>query len=518
VKRAATAVVAGYALLAILVVPVYPHFASPNEFTRWALVASVIEDGRVEVSSVAPILGPRFEDLALIGGRVYSNKAPGAALVSLPGYLLVRPWVGPPSASQLRPALDAMRLFGATLPLCLAALLLASLGRAHGISEERTATVVWILLFATPLFAYGLLLFSHALVAATLFAAWALLYGFPNQTQVRRAWLAGACLGIAVMSEYPAMVALLALTIALALQRDWRRLLAVAGGGAPFAALLAAYQWLAFGNPFRLSYGYNKVTEYRAVEQHGIAGVGIPSVVTVAKLLAHPAKGLLVFAPVLLLVIPAFAPAGRRLGRAAAATLIAIPATLLLVHAGFPGWDGGWDVGPRFLVSSIPFLVVPLLFRDGSRLESFLAGASTLAVALSTLVFPFIPTEMPIPWGTLALPLLRHGLVMPNLLHYVGRGAAIFVPFAIVAAAAMLAGRRKAGMVLGGIGAMLVIGILAGIAFDRPLLRLERGYFAETYFGRVGALAEEVAPLPVPASLRARERGELATPPTRWPF
>ena len=91
------AVVGLYALLALLAVPVFPHFLSPNEFTRWALAASLVERGTPEISSALPLLGPAFEDVSAKDGRVYSNKAPGAALVALPGYLLARPFVGPPS-------------------------------------------------------------------------------------------------------------------------------------------------------------------------------------------------------------------------------------------------------------------------------------------------------------------------------------------------------------------------------------------------------------------------------------
>src|SRR5947208_841977 len=105
-----------YAFLAALVIPVYPHFPSPNELTRWALVVSVVDFHTIEVSRAAQILGPQFEDLAFVDGRVYSNKAPGAALVAAPGYLLVRPFIGPPSRENLRAALTAMRWFGATLP------------------------------------------------------------------------------------------------------------------------------------------------------------------------------------------------------------------------------------------------------------------------------------------------------------------------------------------------------------------------------------------------------------------
>ena len=43
-----------------------------------------------------------MEDVAEVDGRLYSNKAPGTALVALPGYLAARPFAGPPSADSLR--------------------------------------------------------------------------------------------------------------------------------------------------------------------------------------------------------------------------------------------------------------------------------------------------------------------------------------------------------------------------------------------------------------------------------
>ena len=103
-----------------------------------------------------------------------------------------------------------MRWFGATLPLLLL-----------GLMFRQRPLAVAALLFATPLFAYGLLLFSHAFVAAALFGAWMLLYAGEEgpsprsrgegdaQRRMRgatRPMLAGALLGIAVSSEYPMIV------------------------------------------------------------------------------------------------------------------------------------------------------------------------------------------------------------------------------------------------------------------------------------------------------------------------
>src|SRR4051794_27944130 len=107
--------VALYALLALLVIPVFPHFPSPNEFSRWALAVAIVEGHTLEVTPLAPLLGAN-EDLAEVDGRLYSNKAPGGALVGLPGYALARAVVGPPSPETMRATLTAMRLLAATLP------------------------------------------------------------------------------------------------------------------------------------------------------------------------------------------------------------------------------------------------------------------------------------------------------------------------------------------------------------------------------------------------------------------
>ena len=113
-----------------------------------------------------------MEDIAEVDGRLYSNKAPGTTLVALPGYLAARPFAGPPSPTSLRPSLNAMRVAGATVPVLFLAFLFARIAPEKGRKETLFALV-----FATPLFAYALLLFSHALVAASLFGAWVALFG-----------------------------------------------------------------------------------------------------------------------------------------------------------------------------------------------------------------------------------------------------------------------------------------------------------------------------------------------------
>jgi hypothetical protein len=512
-----TLVVTGlFALLTLLVVPVFPHFVSPNETSRWALAAAVVEDGTLEVTQRARLLGPRMEDVAEVDGRLFSNKAPGTALVSLPGYLAARPFAGHPSADSLRKSLTGMRLAGATLPVLLLGFVFVRLAPEEGRSEA-----LYALLFATPLLAYALLLFSHALVAACLFGAWAALFGpSGGRTERVREVAAGALLGLAVMSEYPAAIPALVLA-AVAAWRSPGRLLRILLGGLPFAVALGGYNSACFGSPFRLSSGLEKDASFRELARQGLFGVGWPRPSIIWQLLFDPSKGLLVFTPLFLLLPSGLAAARRKLPPRAFATLVAVPIAVLLTYGGYPNWHGGFTVGARYLVGALPFLLLPLAFVRWGPLAAALTGASTAAVALTTLVFPFVPPGFPLPWGSFAAPLLAEGLVAPNLLHLVWQPLAIAVPFALVLAAAAVAmGRPHLASFLAGVcfwtAAGLALPLLAPLS---PPLVVQRGYVEEVYFTRAGALARSMpAGVPVPPRLRARKELEVTLPPSPWPF
>lgn len=465
----------------------------------------MVEHGTVEVTRLAAAFGPRFEDVAVRDGRLYSNKAPGTALLTLPAHAAARLFT-----DEMRPTLTAMRLAGATLPLLLLGFGFLRFAERRGIEPERARTVLFMLLFATPLFAYGLLMFGHALTAAALFGAWLCL-------DERRDWLAGVLMGMAVASEYTAVFAAAVLIVSVAASRDWKRLLRVVSGGFPFAVLLGAYHHAAFGGAFRNPYSFSRNTQFRELIDSGVFGLHLPSPVTALQIFLHPTYGLLVLSPVLIVAMAALPAARKSLSAPGWWTLVALPAVLLVVYAGYPYWYGGWNVGPRFLVPALPFLVVPLLFRSGSPTEAALAGASVAVVALTTLVFPFVPEAFGLPWGSLAIPLLREGLIGPNLLHLVSKPAAVIAPFAIVLLAAVLAlPRWRLAALTGAVLALLIGATWAWFAPD-PLIPLQRAYIAEVYFEHHGALEKATAGR-VPPGLIRRRAMELPLPPGSWPF
>jgi hypothetical protein len=344
-----------------------------------------------------------------------------------------------------------------------------------------------------------------------LFAVWVLLFVRPSPAGD---YAAGALIGLATVSEYPAAIAG-AVLVAFALRS--RNVARIVAGGLPFAIALALYNRAIFGSYFALSSGFERDPAFRTLAKRGLFGIGIPDPVVALKLLFDPSKGLLVLSPVLVVAIASIPRARAALTPLQFRSLIATPVAIFLIYAGYPNWHGGWTVGARYLVPALPFLVLPLAFLSDrlKQLFAFLFGASVAIVALTSLVFPFIPPDIPAPWGTFAIPILRHGYIAPNLLHAIARPVAIAVPLMIVAGALVLAAQRRALAVAGAIAA-IVAGMLVPVS---PVLAVVRGFVEEVSFEREGEIARAAPPgSTVSPSLLRRAEHAMRQPPTSWPF
>jgi hypothetical protein len=110
------------------------------------------------------------------------------------------------------------------------------------------------------------------------------------------------------------------------------------------ASAIAYYNVTRYGNP--LNTGYLPQENFSGIWWQGIAG-----------LLISPGRGLFLYAPVLLMMLPA-TPSFFRRHRAEAA----LAGTIILVHLLLYGkwfmWHGGYAWGPRFMVPTLPFFVI----------------------------------------------------------------------------------------------------------------------------------------------------------------
>jgi hypothetical protein len=233
------------------------------------------------------------------------------------------------------------------------------------------------------------------------------------------------------------------------------------------------------------------------------------------RLLFSPERGLFVFSPILLVALTALPRLREKLTPRQRWSLMLTPLALIAAFAGYPNWHGGWTVGARYLVPAMPFLAFLLVFVRWSWLTSLCLGASVVACALTSLVFPFVPQNVPAPWGTFAWPMLRQGLIAPNVLHFVARPLAIAVPLAIVIAAMLFAAPRRAWTIAGA-ALWLVVGVAAPV---QPIVNVERAFIEEVNFERDGAIARAVPPgMSVNPRFIEQARRARTQPPPSWPF
>lgn len=349
------------------------------------------------------------------GSGVVSVYAPLGAIVGAASLRLSAVAPSPGTRGALADGLSSLAPIAAT---ALAVLPLARLLR-HGGARRRTAP--WLaagLVLGTFLGPLGVSDFQEPwlvlFVALALERALAarLLRGRPR---IRAAVVAGAAWSLALLAK-PTAVALLP---ALALPSLRRRsgespsagLLALVAGSAPGLALAAVLNTVRFGSPFALG--------YESQLAHPLA-LAVSPAFTALRLTLLPNRGLLWYAPVLLLVplvAPRLARGGRRVVLASAALGAGV---FFAANAAWFAWDGGIGWGPRLLAPAVA-CAAPVLAVRGRDLR--------LAAALLALgAFVNLPAYLLEPGRLYRVAAARRGAaplgpVVPIHRHDGGRGA-----------------------------------------------------------------------------------------------
>jgi hypothetical protein len=440
-----------------------------NQTSHYDLIRA-LDNGRTTIDAYQENTG----DKAFYEGHWYSARAPGLALWSLPFY------DGLKAAGAEHWALEAQAqrgddemvwlvgLWGNVLPGLLMLLLVGHL--AERLAPGYGAASAVILGLGTLALPLSTLLFSHVFCAFLGFAAFALM--FHERDAPPNPWLlglAGLAIGYSGASEYPMLFVGIVLAAYLLSRRDSLTPggVALRGGAYVLGALiglapLALYNHYAFHSVFHLA--YSSIPR----QQQGFFGIGLPSLRVAATLLLD-SRGLLTLSPVLVMGAigtwllykrtpgpPASedpraseqgldgpASSGKRPprpgpGRAEALVIAAICLLYVGYNSGYYLPFGGGFMGPRFLMTLLPFLALPigiaLKRHPGPTIA--LAGASVACMVIATITHPLVGYETEtVVWGRL----LREGFFQPTIAtaYGLGRGWAGVWPFLLAAGAAV---------------------------------------------------------------------------------
>lgn len=340
----------------------------------------------------------RTIDRSIYRGRLYSNKAPGMSLLSIPAYEIVqlplpKHWT---SDGDLRIWFIQLTTSGLAFLLCV--FLVGRIG--EGLAPGWGAAAMVTLGLGTLMSAFAPSDFDHVPAAALGFAAFVLAWA-------RRPLVAGLVAGLALLVEYEAG-AVVVIVGAYVLLAGRRRLAQYALGVIPGVVLLGAYDWLCFGAPWRnpLNYSDNK---YRVEHAKGLLGIRTPTL-HATHLTFVGERGLLVTSPVLVAAAFGLYLLWRRGLRAEAGVCAAVTVAFLIAECGYFDPYGGFSPGPRYFIPALPFLALGL----GPAFARFRIATSALAltsvVASTTVMLTwtnFVSTYPGTVWAEL-VRFLRH--------------------------------------------------------------------------------------------------------------
>lgn len=393
-----------FLLVLLSTVWIFPRWADWNQNSRLDLVLALVEQGTFRIDAYVENTG----DYAWVGGHFYSDKAPGLAFAAVPLYAGLRLLIAP-LADPLAGFLERLSAFRATLDpegtgvapwkvrFAIAQVVLSALVVAvpsatigvwlHGLLRARFGDhpVTWGLplayALATPAFAYANSFVAHQFVAALLMAAFALAWGMHRGWLGERwALLVGFLLGYTVISEYPTALIAAGLGVYTLGARPLRALWLLLAGAFPPMLLAGLHNAVIFGSPFQVGYAYSAL--WQGVHRQGFFSLRGPSWEALWGITFSPYRGLFFRAPFLLLGFVGlwqmlWHPAWRKEGGMVGWSV----GSFLAFNASSVMWDGGFAVGPRYLLPMVPFLALAAGFAFPT-LGRYRAGRGVLFLLL----------------------------------------------------------------------------------------------------------------------------------------
>jgi hypothetical protein len=363
---------------------------TPDEYNTLYTTESLVLRGSTAVPQAVQL--HNFYGRYDVHGQPRAAYPPGQALLCAPWYAFGQYGLarlpGVPSADTDLVVAFSSCLSNATfsaLTVTFFFLLLTGVG----ISTRAALFAAAMVGLGTPIFAYSAWLFSEPISAAVFVGVALLLFGRGREPiTLRAAFLAGLVLGLGTIVR-PTNVLAIPVFAGAVLVRDGKLALRTtfalcAASGIGVAALLS-YNEVLFGGPFQFGYpaaaeGAKALNTFNTPLLKGLYGF-----------LLSPGKSVLLFAPPLFLALAGLLRLWK-LERGTAAVAMLLPLIYLIFYARYTQWEGGYCVGPRYMVPSIVLLCLalgPVLGESTTRVRKIALallglGAFVQCVSLAT--------------------------------------------------------------------------------------------------------------------------------------
>ena len=246
---------------------------------------------------------------------------------------------------------------------------------------------------ATPVFSYSSWLYSEPLTSALLLAAVAVFFTGGDRISISssQAILGGLFLGIALWVRPTHVIAVPVFLGALVIrdrEKGWRPALLAGTIVALFVVAYLIRNQYFFSNAF--DFGYPAASD----GGKNMNSFDTPFLTGFYGFLLSPGKSIFLFAPPILLAIPGIWKLAQ-LDRGIAVVAGVMPIVYLIFYSSFTQWEGGFCMGPRYLIPGIALLCLGLgpMLDDAERWVRrvapvlFLAGIAVQVITSATSYF-----------------------------------------------------------------------------------------------------------------------------------
>lgn len=441
-----------------LALPYSEGTRNANELPRIMQSLALADQGRWEIDALVQAGMDPGPDLARVQGKVFPNKAP---LVSILGAALLKTGDALGASWTLRSFSLWLRGCTSFFPL----LLLVGVSLRH-FSDRYGGAVSSVagllLIMGTPLMSYSKLAYGHTLAASlSMIGVLLILRARESEKEQYRVFLGAFLCALSISADYMAVFWGLPLAVALGMDvyhhRRWQALQLALAGALLGILPLCAYHDAAFGTPWSTGYHHSATPEFAAKHAQGLLGLTLPSLKGVYALLLAPGGGLLWWMPLVLLGAWGLwqEQASSFKTRFEGRLFLSIFVFGLLVNLGL-NFEGGWRVGPRYLLAFCPVVLPGLAFILAKE-----RGSATKIVVMGTMVlyslwvnqgaaalWPHFDLEhVSSPVAEVLLPLAKEGWVPHGLaFHWGGEWPAlVYLAFPVAVAWYLFAKAQAVG-------------------------------------------------------------------------
>lgn len=359
-----------------------------NEYSRFGLTRSIVDDGRFEIDSYFNTT----RDRSYYNGHYYSDKDPGLSFVAVPVYtfwkliydnlfsiafkekysvskdvvnfeigqnkIIISQYVNP--GFFILFSMVLVTIFTSSLFSALLLLLIYKISRYFTANEKYRLLITFTTGLGTLIFPYALVFMEHAIATFFAFLSFYLLFKVKQEKLKENKYfiLAGLSIGLSITCSISTIIVGIACLIYILSFKKEKILYFIFGSFIGILPFLL-YNYLSFGNPFTLPRHYLDSTIWTKLG--GIDGLGLPNPFVIIRLMFYPEKGIFFYYPVLLLSFIGLYYMYKKF-KIESILILFIFFAFLILNSSWWAWWGGASFGPRHLTPVSTFLILPLIY------------------------------------------------------------------------------------------------------------------------------------------------------------